>query len=148
MKTPANTILATLILALALFAPGCTTAPTAPTDRQQVVANAVEDALAVGLVPVLAKNRTYIPEAKAAAAILGAFDGATLTPADVDAFLARLKVSTEDARIIAGVVNAAWATYSRRYAEQVGGSVRPDVKLFLGAASRGILAAAAAVPTA
>jgi hypothetical protein len=48
--------------------------------------------------------------------------------------------------VIAGVVNAAWGTYVRRYSQQVNASVRPDVALFLGAVSRGILSACAAVP--
>jgi hypothetical protein len=142
----ANVVIALFVLILVLS--GCTSVPTDATPRQQTIANAVEDVISIGLVPVLAKNATYLAEARGVAAILGTFDGGELTPADVDAFLARLKVAPEDARAIGGVVNAAWATYSRRYAEQVGKSVRPDVKLFLGAVSRGILAAVAAVPAA
>ena len=42
---------------------GCTSIPTAPTSNQQLAANAVEDVLSVGLVPVLTKNASYIPAA-------------------------------------------------------------------------------------
>ena len=67
-------------------------------------------------------------------------------PADVDAVLAKCGVTGEDAAVIAGMVNAAWETYSLRYAQQVNASVRPDVKLFLSAISNGIRRAIAAVP--
>jgi len=134
-------------LSIALLAASCTSAPvTDPTPRQEMIANAVEDILAVGLVPVLAKNPAYVAEVRVAAALLGSFNGATITPADVDSFLSRLKVTPEDARAIAGVVNAAWDVYVRRYSQQLGTALRPDVKLFLVAAANGIERAIAAVP--
>jgi hypothetical protein len=134
----------------ALFATGCVsgTTPAAPTDKQTVIANAVEDTLSIGLVPVLVKNPDYIPVARSVAVALGAFDGAVLTPADVDAFLAKTALAPEDARTIAALVNASWDTYARRYAQQVNAKVRPDVKLFLGAVSSGITRALAALPPA
>lgn len=133
----------TALLVLALLV-SCASVPVDPTPKQELIANAVEDVISVGLVPVLTKNPTYLAEARTVAALLGSFSGTELTAADVDAFLARLAIAPEDARAIAGVVNAAWATYQKRYAEQVGKSLRPDVKLFLGAVSRGILNAVAA----
>ena len=138
--------------ASALFIAGCTVASLAPTSAQVTVANAVEDAIAIGLVPVLTKNPTYLGAARAVAASLGSFSGDTLTPADVDAFLAKAPnlggwtLAPDDARVIAGVVNAAWQTYAKRYAAQVNASVRPDVKLFLSAVAEGINRAIAAVP--
>lgn len=142
-KTTLFTI-AALVAAFALSA--CTSAPVDPTPRQQVIANAVEDALSIGLVPVLTKNRAYLPAAGAIAASLGSFGGTTISAADVDAVLAKTGLAPEDAAVVAGLVNAAWDTYSRRYAQQVSGSVRPDVKLFLSAVSSGINRAIAAVP--
>ncbi len=124
----------------------CTTAPTAPTSGQQLAANAVEDILSIGLVPVLTKNASYLPAAQSIAIALGTFNGTTLTPADVDAFLAKTALSPADAREVAGIVNAAWSVYAKRYAAQVGAGLRPDVKLFLAAVSNGITAAIAAVP--
>jgi hypothetical protein len=135
-------ILATSLLAFA----GCSSAPVAPTDKQTVIANAVEDTLSIGLVPVLVKNPDYVPVARSVAVTLGAFDGAVLTPADVDAFLAKTSLAPEDARTIAALVNASWDTYARRYAQQVNASVRPDVKLFLAAVANGITRALAALP--
>lgn len=135
-----------VILSIALLC-GCTTTQTAPTPTQSVVANAVEDALAIGLVPVLVKNPTYLGAARTVAAGLGSFSGDTITPADVNAFLAKVpNLAPDDARVIAGVVNAAWQTYTKRYSAQVNASVRPDVKLFLSAVSEGINRAVAAVP--
>ena len=125
---------------------GCTSLPTAPTPGQQMAADAIEDLISVGLVPVLSKNPGYLPMAKGIAAALGSFSGASLSAQDVDAFLAQTALRDEDKRAIAGIVNAAWATYQKRYAQQVGSSVRPDVKLFLAAVSNGIDAAIAAVP--
>lgn len=119
-----------------------------PTATQQTIADAIEDTLAVGLVPVLTKNASYLPAAQAVATALATFEGATITPADVDAVLAHTALAPEDARTVAGLVNAAWGTYSKRYAQQVGASVRPDVKLFLTAISNGINAAIAATPRA
>lgn len=142
--------LTNIIIALALlcvgFVAGCTSAPVDPTPKQQVIANAVEDALAIGLVPVLTKNPDYLPLAGSVAAALGSFTGDTITPADVDNFLSKSGVKSEDAKVIAGVVKAAWETYTLRYSQQVSTSVRPDVKLFLSAAANGIKRAAAAVP--
>jgi hypothetical protein len=127
------------------FLPSCTTTPTAPSAQQILVANAVEDALSVGLVPVLANNPAIVPEVAAAAKLLRAATAATFTPADVDGLVARLKLSPADARLVAGLLNAAWSTYQRRYAEQVG-QVRPDVALFTRAVANGIERAVAAVP--
>lgn len=135
-----------LIIALALALAGCTSTPTAPTPRQQMVAEAIEDLISVGLVPVLSKNTNYLPVARGIAAALGSFNGTSLLAEDVDAFLAQTAMGEEDKRAIAGIVNAAWAAYQKRYAQQVGASVRPDVKLFLAAVSNGIEAAIAAVP--
>ncbi|MBI3885911.1 MAG: hypothetical protein HY302_09320 [Opitutae bacterium] len=143
MKTRPLLILS--LAALALFA-GCTTAPVAATDRQTMIANAVEDTLSIGLVPVLAKNPDYAPVARGIAAALASFDGATLAPADVAAFLAKTTLAPEDSRTIAALVNAAWDTYARRYSQQVNASVRPDVKLFLAAVANGITRALAALP--
>ena len=138
--------LALIIAALCALVSGCTTAPVTPTDKQTVIANAVEDTLSIGLVPVLTKNPDYIPVAKSIAAALGTFGGDTLASADVEAFLARTSLAPEDARTIAALVNAAWDTYTRRYAQQVNASVRPDVKLFLAAVGNGINRALAALP--
>lgn len=140
-----------LFLAAIAFAgfSGCVsaTSPGAVTSTQQTVANAVEDAISIGLVPVLTKNPSYIGAAQTVAAGLGAFSSSTITPDDVSAFLAKVpQISPADARVIAGIVNAAWATYTKRYAQQVGANVRPDVKLFLDAVSNGIGAAVAATP--
>lgn len=141
-----NRILISLaVLGAALFS-ACTSVPVDPTPKQQVVANAVEDALSIGLVPVLTKNRSYVPAAAGVAASLGSFAGQTITPADVDAILAKTGIAPDDSAIVAGLVNAAWDTYSRRYAQQVNGSVRPDVKLFLSAVANGVNRAIAAVP--
>jgi hypothetical protein len=131
MKLPISVL---LILAIA----GCTTAPVAPTTQQQIVANAVEDVISIGLVPVLTKNSSYIPAAKAVAAALGTFQGATITPENVNAVLDMAGFTPADARTISGIVNAAWGTYCKRYAQQVSTQVRPDVKLFLSAVSAGI----------
>ena len=141
-----NVAIICLSLVLILTALGCTSVPVDPTPRQQVIANAVEDVISIGLVPVLSQNYRYMGAAKSIAATLGTFSGATLTPADVDAFLAQTGIDPGDARVIAGIVNAAWDTYQRRYAQQVGASVRPDVRLFLAAVSAGIERAIAAVP--
>lgn len=139
MKLPISVL---LILAIA----GCTTAPVAPTTQQQIVANAVEDVISIGLVPVLTKNSSYIPAAKAVAAALGTFQGATITPENVNAVLDMAGFTPADARTVAGIVNAAWTTYQKRYAQQVSTTVRPDVKLFLAAVSAGIVNAIVATP--
>ena len=151
--SPLSIAIAGLLISFGAFLmlaamPGCVSAPGAGqvTSQQQTVANAVEDALAVGLVPVFTNNPSYVGAANSIAAALGAFSGSTITPADVDAFLARTPLKPADARVVAGVVNGAWAIYVKRYSQQVNASVRPDVQLFLGAVSNGILAAAAAVP--
>lgn len=139
-----------LLNALCFFVAGCvsnSSPATDPSSQQQLVANAVEDTLSVGLVPVLAKNRDYVPIAQSVAAALGTFSGDTLTAADVSAFLAKTNLAPEDATTIAALVNAAWDTYTRRYAQQVNASVRPDVKLFLVAVSNGINRAIAALPS-
>lgn len=137
----------TLLVLVTLAFVGCASVPVTVTPKQEMVANAVEDALAIGLVPVLTKNPTYLGAARTVAAGLGSFSGDAITPADVDAFLAKVpSLAPEDARVIAGVVNAAWQTYAKRYASQVNASVRPDVKLFLAAVAEGINRAIAAVP--
>ncbi len=141
-----STLLTWLILTALMAIPACTTTPTAPTDRQQVIANAIEDVISIGLVPVLSKNPSYIPAAKAVAAALGTFQGTTITPENVNAVLDRSGFSPADARTVAGIVNAAWATYQKRYAQQVSTTVRPDVKLFLAAVSAGIVNAIVATP--
>ncbi len=134
------------LVTLCVILSACTSAPIDPTPKQQVVANAVEDTLSIGLVPVLTKNRTYIPAAAAVASSLGSFTGETITPEDVQAFLGKTNLSAEDRAELAGLVNAAWETYSLRYAQQVNASVRPDVKLFLSSVSNGIRRAISAVP--
>ena len=121
------------------------TAPL-PTATQETIANAVEDTISIGLVPVLTKNSGYLAAAQGVANALGSFSGTTLTAADVAAFLAKTTLTAEDQRTVAGIVNAAWAAYSRRYADRVGATVRPDVKLFLTAVANGINAAVAATP--
>lgn len=133
---------------LSLLLSGCVSSSStvSVSDRQQTIANAVEDTLSIGLVPVLTKNPSYLAAAEGIASALGTFSGDTITPADVDAFLAKTSLAPEDARAVAGIVNAAWATYQKRYAAQVSASVRPDVKLFLSAISNGIHAAVAATP--
>lgn len=135
-----------LALCAILAVTACTSIPADPTPKQQVVANAVEDALAIGLVPVLTKNKSYIPAAAAVASSLGSFVGDTISPADVQAFIGKTSLSAEDAEVVAGMVNAAWETYSLRYSQQVNASVRPDVKLFLSSVSNGIRRAISAVP--
>lgn len=141
-----SSILIILAVLAGLLLGGCTSAPVAPTSTQQTIANAVQDTLSIGLVPVLTKNPDYINAARAVAAALGSFGGSTFTEADVDAVLAKTSLAPEDARTVAGIVNAAWATYQRRYAQRVGASIRPDVKLFLSAVADGITAAIAATP--
>lgn len=125
---------------------GCTTTPTAPTDRQVMAANAAEDILASGLVLVFAKNPSYVPEARTISAALAVSTSTTLAPDDIAAALAKTSLKPEDARMVAAVVASAWDTYQRRYAEQVSKSVRPDVALFLRAVSAGIDRAIANTP--
>lgn len=139
-------LLAVVLSAIALYLAACVSTPVVVTPAQQTIANAVEDAISIGLVPVLTKNESYVPAVQGIAAALGVFSGSTLTPADVDAFLAKTTLSPEDAKTVAGLVNAAWAAYAKHYAQQLGASIRPDVKLFLGAVADGITAACAAVP--
>lgn len=136
------------VLAIALLnLTGCiSTSTTAPTPAQELIANAVEDAVSIGLVPVFTKNPSYLAAAQTVALGLGSFAGDTLTSDDVAAFLAKTPLTKEDQRIVAGVVNAAWQVYAKRYAQKVGASTRPDVKLFLAAVSNGIKSAIAATP--
>ena len=137
----------TILLLCAVFAlSACTTVPVDPTTKQQTIANAVEDALAIGLVPVLTKNKGYVPAAAALATTLATFTGDTITPADVSAVIGKTSLGADDAKLVAGLVNAAWDTYSLRYSQQVNASVRPDVKLFLSAVSNGMRRAINAVP--
>lgn len=145
MKIKLPLLLASL---LALAFSGCQSAPGAGTvtSTQQTVANAAEDAISIGLVPVLAKNPSYIGAAQTVALALGSFSGDTLTADDVAAFLAKTSLAPQDAQTVAGIVNAAWAVFEKRYAQQIGSATRPDVKLFLAAVSNGIKAAVAATP--
>ena len=140
-------LMALLFFSAAIFV-ACTTSPVDPTYKQTTIANAVEDTLSVGLVPVLAKNPDYIPVAKSVAVALGSFGGETLASADIEAFVAKTNLAPEDARTVAALINAAWDTYCRRYAQQVNASVRPDVKLFLASVAAGIHRALAALPQA
>jgi hypothetical protein len=139
-----------LLTALCAFVSGCatTTTSTAPTDKQTVIANAVEDTLSIGLVPVLTKNPDYVPVARSLAVALASFSGETLALSDIEAALAKTKLAPDDARTVAALINAAWDTYARRYAQQVSASVRPDVKLFLGAVESGINRAISSLPKA
>jgi hypothetical protein len=138
-----------IICAVTVLLAGCVSfTPTAPTATQQTVANAVEDAISIGLVPVFTKNPSYLVAANTVAITLGSFSGDSLTPADVSAFLAKTSLTDADQRAVAGVVNAAWGIYVKRYSERVGAATRPDVKLFLSSVSNGIKSAIAATPAA
>ena len=141
-----SSLLALCSLLFALSFTGCTSVPTAPTDKQTVIANAVEDALSLGLVPVLVKNPDYVPVARSIAAALATFTGDTLEAVQVESFLGKTSMAPEDAATVAALINGAWDTYSRRYAQQVNAQVRPDVKIFLAAVSNGITRALAALP--
>lgn len=147
MKIRTPSILAAAVVALSCSFFGCTTAqPQAPTDSQQMIANAVEDTIAIGLVPVLTKNPGYLAAAAGVANALGSFTGTTLTPEDIAQFLAKTRLTEDDQRVVAGIVSAAWSTYEKRYAQRVSSVVRPDVKLFLAAVASGIHSAVAATP--
>jgi len=141
MKTLASLMLLVLLA-------GCVSSPGTGTvtPAQQTIANAVEDLLTVGLVPVFTKNPSYLAAANTVALSLGTFAGDTITPADVDAFLSKTPMTDADKKAVAGVVNAAWQVFTKRYAQQVGAGTRPDVKLFLSAVSEGIKNAVAATP--
>jgi hypothetical protein len=142
-------ILLGTLCALSVVLTACvSTSPTVPTATQQVIANAVEDAISIGLVPVFTKNPSYLVAANTVAITLGSFSGDSLTPADVSAFLAKTSLTDADQRAVAGVVNAAWGIYAKRYSERVGAATRPDVKLFLSSVSNGIKSAIAATPAA
>lgn len=132
--------------AFALAACATTASPGTVTVSQQTWANATEDAIAIGLVPVFTRNPNYVASASAVAQALGSFGGTTLAPADVDAFIGKTTLSPADAKVVAGIVNAAWGVYVRRYQQGAAAAVRPDVTLFLNAVANGIMAAAAAVP--
>lgn len=151
MKTRISVRLAPIVALVALLVltvAACVSpaSPGAVTTSQQMVANGVEDLIAIGLVPVLTKNPGYLQEARFVATAIGDFKGDSLSPEVVAAFLDRTSIKPEDARTVAALVNSAWAIYARRYSGKVDASVRPDVKLFLSAISRGINAAVAAVP--
>lgn len=153
MKKRLSALTASFLFAAAIVGLGLTAACVSTgssgsvTSTQQTIANAVEDAISIGLVPVLAKNPSYAPAAQTVSLALGAFEGATIMPADVDLFLAKVpQLSVQDRATVAGIVNAAWGVYVKRYSQQVGASTRPDVKLFLAAVSNGIASAVAAVP--
>lgn len=136
------------ILLLGMYGCASTATAPAPSSRQQVIADAVEDTLSIGLVPVLSKNPSYIPTARSISAALAAFTGDTITPADISALLDKTNLAPEDRDAVAGLVNAAWATYCKRYAQGVNANLRPDVRLFLGAVKNGIDSAVAALPAA
>ena len=149
MKHRTLTIALTLGLLAALFEGACvsTLAPLPPSAAEQIIANAVEDVITIGLVPVLSKNPSYAPAAQTVALALGSFTGSTITQADTNAFLAKVpSLSPADRDAIAGIVNAAWSVYVKRYQQQLGANTRPDVKLFLSAVSNGIASAVAALP--
>lgn len=147
MKLPHYFTLLVLFVLTCLAGCVATSLPTtAPTATQQLVANAVEDAISVGLVPVFAKNPSYIAAANTVALGLGNFAGDTITSADVAAFLAKTTLTEADQRTVTGLVTATWQIYAKRYSQQVSTATRPDVKLFLAAVSNGIKAAAAATP--
>lgn len=142
-----KTVFFSVVCILTLMLAACVSKlPTAPTTTQRIIADAVEDAISIGLVPVLAKNPSYLGAANTVALGLGSFSGDTITPADVAAFLNKTTLTSADQRIVAGVVNAAWGIYVKRYAAIAGASTRPDVKLFLTAVSNGIKSAVAAAP--
>ena len=126
---------------------GCTTTPTAPTERQRQIADAVEDVISIGLVPVLSRNPAYLTEAGVLSSALSLFsESAEFNPANSEYLLAKTAMSPEDRRLVSGILNAAWTTYSRRYAQQVSTILRPDVRLFLTAVGAGIANAIAATP--
>lgn len=144
MKTAQALLFAALLACLF----GCTsTAPVAPSQTQVAIANAVEDAISIGLVPVFTKNPSYLAAANTLALGLGSFAGDTLILADVSAFLAKTSLTEADQRVVAGVVNVAWGIYVKRYATVAGATTRPDVKLFLAAVSNGVKSAIASAPT-
>ncbi len=127
---------------------GCTTTPMPVTSQQQLIANGVDDAISIGLVPVLVKNANYIGAANALADALGAFSGATFTSADTDAMIAAAKAkgyafSPTDEKAVVATINAAWARYAKNYQSMANNAIRPDVKLFIGAVADGIHNAAA-----
>jgi hypothetical protein len=131
---------------LALFV-GCTSAPSPATTTQQMIAQGVDDALAIGLVPVFVKNASYIPAASAIADALGAISGDQFTPDDTAGVIDAAKrkgyaFAPEDERMIAATINAAWSRFAKNYQQQIGAGVRPDVKLFAGAVADGIRSAA------
>ena len=145
MKTKSRILLAALC-AFALSACSTLSNPGTVTTSQQTVANAVEDTISIGLVPVLTKNASYLSSARGVALALGSFSGTALTPDDVTAFLGKTTLAPADRVVVAGIVNSAWAVYTKRYQQLVGTNLRPDVALFLNAVSTGILNAVAAVP--
>lgn len=137
-----------VILGLALVFSGCVSTPGTGvvTSKQQQIADIAEDTLAIGLVPVLTNNQSYLEAAKGIAVVAATFTGDSLTPESVYAVLTKFNVTDADARIVAGIVNAAWESYTKRYQAEVGASIRPDVKVFLKAVSNGIARAVASVP--
>jgi hypothetical protein len=134
-----GTIFVLGLLALALTQ-GCTIGaqPTGPA----VWANATEDAVSIGLVPVFANNPAYVPVARSIAAALGTFEGGTLTNEDIAAFIAKTSLAEKDRKTVSALVTAAWGIYARRYQEGANAGTPPDAKLFIAAVARGINAAA------
>ena len=140
-----------LVLCLSLAFSGCVTngvAPVTDTTSQKLViaASITEDTIAMLLPPILSKNPGYIDAAKGISAACSAFSGEAITVDSVIVVLVKSGVSEADSKLVAGVVIAAWESYDRHYKEALGVSVRPDVKLFLKAVSRGVDRAVTYVP--
>jgi hypothetical protein len=144
---------ATSILFFSLFAVGCVSTGVVPandpTSQKLVIAASItEDTLAMLLPPVLSKNPGYIDAAKGIAAACAAFTGDAITVDSVVAVLVKSGVSDADSKLVAGIVIAAWESYDKHYKDALGVAVRPDVKLFLQAVSRGVERAVTYVPSA
>jgi hypothetical protein len=140
--------LSCIVLSFVLALSGCVSTPNtgAVTTTQQRIADIAEDTLAIGLVPVLTNNPGYLDAAKGIAVVTATFTGDTLTPEAMLEVLLRFGVADVDARIVSGIVFAAWESYVKRYQAELGTSIRPDVKVFLKSVSNGIQRAAASVP--
>jgi len=136
------------ILIAALTLTGCVMTPGSgvATTREQRIADIAEDTLAIGLVPILTNNPGYLEAARGIAVVAATFTGDTLSAEAVYAVLIKFGVTDDDARIVAGIITVAWESYTRRYQNEVGVSVRPDVKVFLKAVAAGISRAVASVP--
>ena len=142
-----------LLLCLSLTFAGCvstgvTPTPDATSQKLVIAASLTEDTIAMLLPPVLSKNPGYIDAAKGISAACAAFSGEAITVDSVVAVLIKSGVSDADSKLVAGIVIAAWESYDKHYKEALGVSVRPDVKLFLKAVSRGVDRAITYVPVA